>query len=70
MFQFQKRYYFAFLHIIAFASIVLGQNPLSTSSILATAKTQTAIALQERKIDALTTTSFRLPFLEKIDFQT
>lgn len=49
---------------------VLGQTPLSTSSILATAKTQTAIALQERKIDALSAMSFKLPFVERIDFQT
>ena len=70
MHQFYQKNSFAFLFIIVFLSTVYSQNNLSTSSILATAKTQTAIALQEQKIAAVATTSFRLPFLEKVDFQT
>ncbi len=67
---FCQKHHFALLFATIFVKTIVAQNPLSTSSILATAKTQTAIALQERKIDVLNTQSYRLPFLEKIDFQT
>ncbi len=58
------------LYFGVFIQTVVAQNTLSTSSILATAKTQTAITLQERKIDVLNAQSYKLPFLEKVDFQT
>lgn len=58
------------LYFGAFIQTVVAQNTLSTSSILATAKSQTAIALQERKIDMLNAQSYKLSFLEKADFQT
>ena len=67
---FCQKYHFALLFTTIFVKTTVAQNPLSTSSILATAKTQTAIALQERKIDVLNGQSYRLPFFEKVDFQT
>ena len=70
MSQFYQKYSLVIFFIIVCLSTICSQNSFSTSNILATAKTQTAIALQEQKIAAVTTTSFRLPFLEKIDFQT
>ncbi len=71
MFKFFRAYnIIAYLYFGLYNQTVVAQNTLSTNSILATAKTQTAIALQERKIDVLNAQSYKLPFLEKIDFQT
>jgi hypothetical protein len=71
MFKFLRTYkIIAFLYIGMFNQTAVAQNTLSTSSILATAKTQTAIVLQERKISVLTAQSYKLPFFEKADFQT
>ncbi len=67
---FCQKYHLILLFAVVFVKTTGAQNPLSTSRILATAKTQTAIALQERKIDVLNRQSYRLPFLEKVDFQT
>ncbi len=65
-----RKYYFLFLFFVVFAQNTAAQNMLSTSNILATAKTHTTVALQEQKIEATKTASFRLPLVEKIDFQT
>ena len=67
---FCRKYHFAFLFTIVLVKTTVAQTPLSTSNILATAKTQTAITLQERKIGVLNGQSYNLPFLEKVDFQT
>ena len=67
---FCKKYHLVLLFATIFVKTAVAQTPLSTSNILATAKTQTVIALQERKIDVLNGQSYRLPFLEKVDFQT
>ncbi len=70
MYQICRKYTFSLLALVVLVETAFGQTSFSTSSILATAKTQTAIALQERKIDVLNAQSYKLPFLEKIDFQT
>ncbi|MBL7817345.1 MAG: hypothetical protein JNL70_20225 [Saprospiraceae bacterium] len=49
---------------------IAAQSNLTSSQVLASAKTQTLIALQDKKIDALNATPYRLPFLEKVDLQT
>ncbi len=67
--NFQK-YSFIILITTVFIRTVVAQNTLSSSSILATAKTHTSIALQERKMSVLNAQAYQLPFLEKIDFQT
>ena len=67
---FCRKYHFVLVFAIVFVKTTVAQTPLSTSSILATAKTQTAITLQERKIGVLNGQSYNLPFLEKVDFQT
>ncbi len=70
MYQICRKYTFPLLTLIVLVETAFGQTSFSTSNILATAKTQTAIALQERKIDVLNAQSYKLPFLEKIDLQT
>ncbi len=70
MFLYFQKYSFIILITTVFIQTVVAQNTLSTSSILATAKTHTSIALQERKMSVLNAQSYKLPFLEKVDFQT
>ena len=70
MFQIFLKYKLLIFILFASCSMILGQERLTTSRFLATAKNQTAVALQEQKIDALSALSFKLPFVERIDFQT
>ena len=45
-------------------------SQITTANFLATAKTKTTVLRQEDKINTLKSTSYKLPFLEKIGFQT
>lgn len=71
-FSFKKRDFFLFFFFvnILLSTRLNGQNTLSTSDILASAKQQYVLKLQQQRVDFLKNSTYKLPLVDEMEFRT
>jgi hypothetical protein len=69
--KFQIPLYIVFIFVnVSVPTIVYAQNTLSTSDILASAKQQYVLGLQQKRVSFLKESTYKLPLVDEIEFRT